>query len=240
VLLIGCEYPQAAARGIIAIVPTHLDPRTWPRRETFELFRGYDKPAFNVCTRIDAAALKLTLKTRGDSGFSLACAFITLRIANTMPPFKLRLEGTGERVRLLDTINGSTTVLRADDSFGFAWLEPLPVWPAFAAAARARIEAVRDRSAPSLPGLENHVEPLSLMYFTSLPWLHFTSFSHARHCVQEASIPKVAFGRADVEGTRLMLPVSVEVHHALMDGVHVGRYVQALEAALAAPAAWLE
>jgi chloramphenicol O-acetyltransferase type A len=31
----------------------------------------------------------------------------------------------------------------------------------------------------------------------------------------------------------------VEVHHALMDGLHVGRYVQALEAAMAEPMAWL-
>ena len=35
------------------------------------------------------------------------------------------------------------------------------------------------------------------------------------------------------------MPPSVEVHHALMDGLHVGRYVQAFEAALAAPEAWL-
>jgi chloramphenicol O-acetyltransferase type A len=36
-----------------------------------------------------------------------------------------------------------------------------------------------------------------------------------------------------------MLPLSVEVHHALMDGVHVGQYVQAFEAAAREPEAWL-
>jgi chloramphenicol O-acetyltransferase type A len=33
--------------------------------------------------------------------------------------------------------------------------------------------------------------------------------------------------------------MSVEVHHALMDGVHVGRYVQDFEAALREPEALL-
>ena len=77
------------------------------------------------------------------------------------------------------------------------------------------------------------------MYFTALPWLHFTSFSHARRWGQEDAIPRFAFGRADADGARLWMPFSVEVHHALMDGVHVGRYVQDFEAALREPQAWL-
>ena len=36
------------------------------------------------------------------------------------------------------------------------------------------------------------------------------------------------------------MPLSVEVHHALMDGLHVGRLVQGLEDRLQDPAAWLD
>ena len=35
------------------------------------------------------------------------------------------------------------------------------------------------------------------------------------------------------------MPLSVEVHHALMDGLHVGRFVEGFEAALQEPQAWL-
>jgi chloramphenicol O-acetyltransferase type A len=31
------------------------------------------------------------------------------------------------------------------------------------------------------------------------------------------------------------MPLNIEVHHALVDGLHVGRFVQGLEALLAAP-----
>jgi chloramphenicol O-acetyltransferase type A len=31
----------------------------------------------------------------------------------------------------------------------------------------------------------------------------------------------------------------VEVHHAMMDGLHVGRFVEGFEAALQEPQAWL-
>jgi len=35
------------------------------------------------------------------------------------------------------------------------------------------------------------------------------------------------------------MPLSVEVHHALMDGLHVGRFVQGFEAAMLDPLPWL-
>ena len=37
----------------------------------------------------------------------------------------------------------------------------------------------------------------------------------------------------------MMMPFSVEVHHALLDGLHVGRFLARFEAALAAPEAFV-
>jgi len=65
-----------------------------------------------------------------------------------------------------------------------------------------------------------------------LPWISFTSFSHARNWGREDSVPKIAFGKFLKENQRTLLPFSVEVHHALMDGLHVGRYLSWLEEAL--------
>ena len=36
------------------------------------------------------------------------------------------------------------------------------------------------------------------------------------------------------------MPFSVEVHHALMDGLHVGRYIERMEEMLATPDAYLD
>ena len=41
----------------------YLDLAAWPRRATFEFFRGFDKPYFNVCVRLDVTAL-VALKPR--------------------------------------------------------------------------------------------------------------------------------------------------------------------------------
>ena len=72
---------------------TYLDTSRWPRRDAFEYFRGFDKPYFNVCTRLDVAPLKAALAARGGGSLMLAYYFIALRLANEQEPFRLRLEG---------------------------------------------------------------------------------------------------------------------------------------------------
>jgi chloramphenicol O-acetyltransferase type A len=212
----------------------YLDTATWARRDAFEFFRHFDKPYFNVCVRLDVARLKAALAARGSGGLSLACYFMALRLANLHEPFRLRLEGG--RVRAHDEVHGSTTVLRDDgESFFFGELGHTADFAAFVAQASAAIDAARTMRA----AFEPKPDDVARVYFTSLPWLHFTSFSHARNWKGEDSIPRFAFGRAQAEGGALWLPMSVEVHHALMDGVHVGRYVQDFEAALREPEAWL-
>lgn len=54
--------------------------------------------------------------------------------------------------------------------------------------------------------------------------MHFTSFSHARNWGTEDAIPKFAFGRFEAQGQHIWMPLSVEVHHGLMDGVHLGDF----------------
>jgi len=211
----------------------YLDTSRWHRREAFEYFKGFDKPYFNVCVRLDVARLKAAVAASGAGSFNLACHFLALRLANEHEPLRYRLEGG--RVRIHPVVCGGATVLRPDESFSFAYLEHHTHWPAFASRAQAVMDASRAGRVPFDP----RVDESAVIHFTTLPWLHFSSFSHARNWGREDSVPKIAFGRADADGHRLWLPFSVEVHHALMDGLHLGRYVQAMEAAVAEPEAWL-
>jgi chloramphenicol O-acetyltransferase type A len=216
----------------------YLDTSRWARRDAFEFFRDFDKPFFNVCVRLDMARLKAALAAWPEAGLSLACYFFALRLVNRHAPFRLRLEDG--RVRVHDEVHGSTTVLRDDgESFFFADLAHSTDFAAFARQAGAAIDAARSRHA----AFEPKADDLPRVYFTTLPWLHFTSFSHARRWARDGarddSIPRFAFGRAQAQGPHLWLPMSVEVHHALMDGVHVGRFVQDFESALLEPQQWL-
>src|ERR1043165_8784961 len=78
------------------------------------------------------------------------------------------------------------------------------------------------------------------IHCTTLPWIAFTSFSHARRWGRQDSVPKISFGKFEINNGRTLLPFSVEVHHSLMDGLHVGRYIERIEDLLAHPETFLD
>ena len=88
-------------------------------------------------------------------------------------------------------------------------------------------------------GFDAQDDRTDLIHYSTLPWISFTSFSHARNWGKEDSVPKIVFGKATERNGQWLLPVSVEVHHALMDGLHVGRYLEKLQHSFAEPVAGL-
>lgn len=208
-------------------MPKYLDLETWPRRDLFEFFRGYQNPYFNICTQLDVTRLMAALRERPGVNVSLAYHYLALRMANEIEPFHYRLEG--DKIVIHEVINGGTTVLLPNETFNYAYFDYHQDFEQFMLAATEAIRKVR---------AEGSLKPsmrYDLIYFTTLPWISFTSFAHARTPGRGESIPRIAFGKFLKEGDVTRLPISVEVHHALMDGLHVGRFINLLEEALAKP-----
>ena len=213
-------------------MPKYLDLKTWPRRDLFEFFRGYQNPYFNICTQLDITRLMGVLSARPGVSVSLAYHYFALRIANEIEPFHYRLVGE-DSVIIHEVINGGTTVMLPNETFTYAYFDYREDFQQFITEAGEAIERVR---------AEGSLKPTmryDLIYFTTLPWVSFTSFAHARTPGRGESIPRIAFGKFLGDGDRIHLPISVEVHHALMDGLHVGRFFMSLEEALAKPESYL-
>ena len=199
-------------------MPKYLDVTNWARRDLFEFFRGYDNPYFNICTRLDISNLLSHLRAGPPVSISLALHYVALRAANEIEPFKYRLKDG--KVVVHEVAHGGTIVLQPNESFNFAYFDYKENFPEFIAAAQQSVdEAGRDNKPLNPDPSENRI------HFTVLPWMSFTSFAHARNLGREESIPKIAFGKFFEENGRTLVPFSVEVHHALMDGLHVGRYI---------------
>jgi chloramphenicol O-acetyltransferase type A len=212
-------------------MPKHLDLDTWPRRDLFEFFRGYQNPYFNICTRLDITELMAMHRRRPGGSISLAYHYFALRIANEIEPFHYRLES--DRVVIHEVIHGGTTVLLPNETFTYAYFNYDPNYETFVSQAAQAINKVR---------AEGALKPTmryDLIFFTTLPWTSFTSFAHARTPGRGESIPRIAFGKFTTENDRTFLPISVEVHHALMDGLHVGRFLMRFEEVLTNPEDYL-
>jgi chloramphenicol O-acetyltransferase type A len=206
----------------------YLDLSTWSRRELFEFFIGYTNPYFNVCTRVDITSLVEFVRANPELKISFAIHYFVLRLANEMEPFRYRLRD--DKVFVYDVIDGGTTVMRPNETFAFAYFAYQRDFLTFVRDMADAVEDVRTGTGPLKPTMRDDV-----IYHTTLPWISFTSFAHARTSGRGESIPRFVFGKFTKESERLIMPISIEVHHALMDGLHVGRYLSALEEALADP-----
>jgi chloramphenicol O-acetyltransferase type A len=212
-------------------VPAHLDIESWPRREHFRFFKGYDNPFFNVCVSLDVTGLLRLVRSRNDLAFFLTYHYLALKAANEVEPFRYRLRG--DRVLVHDRIDAGTTILLEDERFAFCYFDWDDDFSRFAAKGKAAVESLRAGDSR----LEPRDDRDDLIHCSVLPWISFTSFAHARRWDRQDSVPKIVFGKVSQDGERFRMPISVEVHHALMDGLHVGRYLERLESAFADPAA---
>jgi chloramphenicol O-acetyltransferase type A len=197
-----------------------LDLETWARKEHFNLFSKFDEPFYGVCVRVDCTAAYQFAKAKGVS-FYLYSLYNSLAAANTIEPFKLRIEDGN--VFIYDRIDAASTIARINGTFGFGYINYYPSFDEYIAAANAEVERVKGRNDLELATREN------IIRFSSLPWIDFTSLSHARIFSGTDSGPSISFGKmTENEGKRSM-PMSVHVHHALVDGLHIGQYIDCLQ-----------
>ena len=210
-------------------MPHYIDMATWPRRAVFEFYLPFDKPYFNVCLQLDVTKLISELKRREKTSIWLTYHYLALKAANEIEQFRYRLRQG--KVLVHDVINGGTTFMLPNETFTLLYFDYAETFSKFMEGAARAVEETRTGDWAFRPKHEDDAR----IHCTTLPWIAFTSFSHARRWGREDSVPKISFGKFIKEKDRTLMPFSVEVHHSLMDGLHVGRYIARIEEMLAQP-----
>jgi chloramphenicol O-acetyltransferase type A len=198
-----------------------VDVAAWKRREHYALFRGAAQPFFSVTVDVDITLLWAARAQRPRGSFTLATLHALLRAANASEPMRLRLRDGG--VWRHARVGVGTTVLRTDGTYGHVRVDQAATYDEFAASARPAL----DRARTPAP-LDLMHETDDLVYHSVVPWLRFTSFTNA--LPGGDSIPRVVFGKVFEDGRAWRMPVGVEVHHAVVDGLDVARFVEAFQA----------
>ena len=199
----------------------HINLETYPRREHFELFRTFDHPHFNMCANVDLTAFYPVIKQRGIP-FTVGILYVISRAANAIPEFRHRIHG--EEVVEHEIVHPSVTILAANDLFSFCDIDYVEEFSEFAVEATKMIAHVKEH-----PTLRSDPEKDNRLYMTVLPWVSFTSFTHPMQLHPADSIPRFAWGKFFKEGDKLKMPLSVQGHHAIMDGLHMGRYYERVQ-----------
>ncbi|MCC9017647.1 MULTISPECIES: chloramphenicol acetyltransferase [Flavobacterium] len=198
---------------------TLLDLENWNRKEHFAHFIQMEEPFFGATVEIDCTQAYETAKSL-ESSFFIYYLHKTLVAVNAIENFRYRI--SGDQIYINDQIDASATIGREDGTFGFSFIEYHPDFKTFEKTALQEIERIQNTTGLFTRSFEND----NLIHFSAIPWLNFTSLSHARSFTFPDSCPKVSFGKMMVSPTgKRTIAMSVHVHHALMDGLHMGQFV---------------
>lgn len=196
-----------------------VDLESWNRKEHFEFFRQMEEPFFGLTISIDCTNAYEKAKQSGVS-FFIFYLHKTLAAVNQIENFKYRIHEN--EIYIYDQINASSTVLREDTTFGFSLMEFNQDIQVFAKNVAKEILRVKNTSGLFTRKFSSD----NLIHFSTLPWINFTSFSHARSFTFPDSCPKISFGKLMKTTNTKTMTMSIHVHHGLVDGYHVGQFLE--------------
>ena len=230
----------------------HIDLADYPRRDHFNLYLNMAYPYAGVTVEVDVTDLLALCKEKKYSFYLMVLHAVALA-ADEVPEFRRRIDHGGievghepdERERLLadrpakpstglapgkagiveyDECPTSHIELKPDGTYAYCALRhhmPLKEFLQRAETARA---AARENGS-----IEEEDDVQSMYFVSTLPWLHYTQLIQPVACGEDAN-PRFSWGKYQQNDKgRVMMPMSVLVHHGLADGLHIARFYEAFD-----------
>ena len=196
-----------------------------PRKAHFEYFHAMANPYVGLTVNVDVTTL-LELVKETHSSFFLTFLYAASRAANSVPELRRRIRG--EQMVEYDWCPSSHTVALADGSYCYCGLRadmPLADFLPYGKAAQER--------AKEAPSLNEGTDSESLFFISCVPWVSYTAMVQPTPIPADSN-PRITWGKYFRQGERTLLPVTLLAHHALVDGIHIARFYEALDRELAA------
>ncbi|WMW78036.1 chloramphenicol acetyltransferase [Flavobacterium sp. 20NA77.7] len=201
-----------------------IDLATWNRKEHFEFFSTFEEPFFGITTPIDMTIAYEKAKAI-QIPFFVYYLHKTIAAVNQVENFRYRIEEN--EVVLYDEIDASSTIMREDKTFGFSFMKFNSDIHEFTKIVQTEIKRIQ-----VTPGLFTREFPGNIIHFSAIPWINFTGLTHSRSYTLPDSCPKVSWGKLIDENGQKTMSMAVMAHHGLIDGYHMGLFIEILQTEL--------
>lgn len=199
----------------------YIDFDTWRRKEHYKFFSGADYPQFNICMNIDITNFLVFVKAKKIS-FYYGMIYASTFVMNEMEDFRYKIRDG--KIILHDTLKPSFIDMDQEDTlFKIVTLDLEEDIITFSNTAKKKSEEQKEYF-PKLNEIED-----DLIYYSCIPWISFTHISNEITINKEDSIPRISWGKYFRNDDKVLLPYSIQVNHSLLDGIHVGKFIQRLQ-----------
>ncbi len=197
-----------------------IDLNQYPRKAHFEYFRSLAYPYVGTTVNVDVTELVRMCQEK-EYSFYLTFLHAVALAADGVPEFRMRIHDGG--IVRYDECPTSHTEPAGDGTYCYCTLHHhMPLAEYLERAQEAR-KTCREN------GIQEDEDVESMLFISTLPWVHYTALIQPV-AGRDESNPRITWGRYEVNDKgRCLLPVSVLVHHALADGVHIAAFYHNLE-----------
>lgn len=204
-----------------------IDMKNDPRQAQFTYFSSLANPYVGVTVPVDVTAVWERCKETGES-FFLCVLYAVVRAANTVPQLRRRIRADGAVVEF-DVCPSSHIEPLTEDAYCYCVLHCQEPFEDFLPYAKEKQAQARQKATMEEDSLDQ-------LFLSCVPWFSFTALVQPTP-VPADSNPRLTWGRCEKREGRMELPLSILAHHALVDGVHIARFYQAVNEELRALAA---
>jgi chloramphenicol O-acetyltransferase type A len=215
---INPEVPKSNFQSDEQIRGRVIDLENYPRRKIFDAFKDRDIPTYSITSLVDITAFKPFAKELAH-GFFVPFSFLLSKAVNAVPEFRHRI--VDGNIREFERVHPGFTILQQDRTFAFSDSLHFDEFAEYGPHAQEQIR--RSREHPICDTGEKH----HMFFISNLPWISFTAITHPFD-QQNSSIPIISMGKYFSQGGQLVMPIGVQVNHALVDGIHLGDFYNIL------------
>lgn len=196
-----------------------IDEINWERAMHCMVFRNIIEPQFCVTFEADITSFKEKVKRQGLS-FTMAMVYAVCKCANEIEEFRYRfLDGN---IVLYDRVDTAFTYL--DKSTNLFKVVNVPFVDDINEYCKVAYTAANEQKEYFTGPLSNDVFQCSPM-----PWVTYTHISHTNSGKKDNATPLFDWGKYYEKNGKIMIPISVQVHHSFVDGIHIGKFVNRLQ-----------
>ena len=206
----------------------YIDMTKYPRLDHFRHFLTMQQPCVSITVQVDITDWLSRLKASG-CPFFLSFQYAVVRAANRIPEFRQRI--VDDKIVEYDYCNPSYIVSLPDDTYRYCNVNVNQPFAQYLKESRVK----QDAALHSEHLEEEESDVLGLLFISCVPWFNYTeammpypggSFSNPSFCWGGYRTEKylaLEDGRV-TEKVKTSIPVTLFFNHALIDGIHAGRF----------------
>ena len=197
-----------------------IDKTTRKRKPYFDHYFSQIRCTYSLTVILDNSEV-IAFKNKHYTKLYPLLIYVLTKAVNNHEEFRTAINDQGE-LGVWDTLLPCYTVFHEEDeSFSNLWTEWDEHLMTFLSNYEHDIEAYGSHyGIDAKPDTPANTFPIS-----SLPWTTFTGFNLNIFADGSYLLPIFTYGKYTRQGDKYLIPLSIQVHHAVCDGFHVTRFI---------------